>query len=775
MNSVCGIVSVKHPDTPSSLGAITGALGYIPQPSGNYSTIGHIHAIADISGLQNTLDSKQSTGIYASGVHYHQITDISGLVNELNSKQPVGSYAPANHNHPLYISNGANRVISYNTGEDLIIAGSGSTNVFFNDAANAIIISSSGGGIGSYFAGSGINIVGAEISNTGVLSFNGRRGEVTLTSGDIAPLISLQSVQGVQGITGSTGSQGVQGITGSTGSTGSQGVQGIQGITGPVAGSANQVVYKNASNTVTGSNNLTFSDAVSQLTVSGSIVGSSGDLNTLKFSTIDVSSLPASTGLSSSGVVIVVEPTGIVTTYKLTGDGLRSSLLAQPAQLRFRQGTEAERLLITPASGEPIWTTDTQRFYIGDGSTSGGDFIGPGPYRYAGTGYTNIAPIHSTIGYISGTFSNILGGYNNTVSGIYLSISNGQHNTITDTTETFGTTVSGNSSIINGTGNRILEGGGCIIGGGYRNSISGGFGNVIVGGGDSFWGGNSISGSRHFIGAGIGNIIVSGICSSIVGGGFRGFGANYGNFVASSFGFIGGGDRNIISTGSPWSAIVNGYNNAISSGCTASTIGGGANNNISYVTGLNVFFPIFGSQNTTAQTIGGGWSNTASALYSTIPGGFRAKTTRFGELAHAAGHFGFIGDAQHTTLIARNTTTNNTANQILYLDGTSHLLTLSAKTTSVFSIKLSAYNDTDSAAAGWIFRGVVKRDGANNTSIIGSIIEENWKELSMSSTVANVVANDTTESLDILVTGLTGKNIRWVAVIDISQVSYGTP
>ena len=45
----------------------------------------------------------------------------------------------------------------------------------------------------------------------------------------------------------------------------------------------------------------------------------------------------------------------------------------------------------------------------------------------------------------------------------------------------------------------------------------------------------------------------------------------------------------------------------------------------------------------------------------------------------------------------------------------------------------------------------------------------------MSGASADVVANDTTNSLDIRVTGLSGKNIRWVAVIDISQVCYGTP
>lgn len=43
--------------------------------------------------------------------------------------------------------------------------------------------------------------------------------------------------------------------------------------------------------------------------------------------------------------------------------------------LRLRRGTEAERSLITPASGEIIYTTDTKRLYVGDGTTVGGNAV----------------------------------------------------------------------------------------------------------------------------------------------------------------------------------------------------------------------------------------------------------------------------------------------------------------------------------------------------------------------------------------------------------------
>lgn len=48
--------------------------------------------------------------------------------------------------------------------------------------------------------------------------------------------------------------------------------------------------------------------------------------------------------------------------------------LEQATSLQFRQGTDAERLAMSPvpASGEPIYATDTKRLFVGDGTTVGG-------------------------------------------------------------------------------------------------------------------------------------------------------------------------------------------------------------------------------------------------------------------------------------------------------------------------------------------------------------------------------------------------------------------
>ena len=45
--------------------------------------------------------------------------------------------------------------------------------------------------------------------------------------------------------------------------------------------------------------------------------------------------------------------------------------------LQIRRGYESERLTITPADGEPIWTIDTEKLWIGDGVTVGGNLASP--------------------------------------------------------------------------------------------------------------------------------------------------------------------------------------------------------------------------------------------------------------------------------------------------------------------------------------------------------------------------------------------------------------
>lgn len=45
--------------------------------------------------------------------------------------------------------------------------------------------------------------------------------------------------------------------------------------------------------------------------------------------------------------------------------------------LQIRRGSASALSSITPAEGEPLYTTDTKRLYLGDGTTAGGVLVGP--------------------------------------------------------------------------------------------------------------------------------------------------------------------------------------------------------------------------------------------------------------------------------------------------------------------------------------------------------------------------------------------------------------
>jgi hypothetical protein len=47
-------------------------------------------------------------------------------------------------------------------------------------------------------------------------------------------------------------------------------------------------------------------------------------------------------------------------------------------KIQIRRGVEAQRSLITPDVGEPLFTTDNKQLFIGDGATAGGLFVGGG-------------------------------------------------------------------------------------------------------------------------------------------------------------------------------------------------------------------------------------------------------------------------------------------------------------------------------------------------------------------------------------------------------------
>ena len=355
----------------------------------------------------------------------------------------------------------------------------------------------------------------------------------------------------------------------------------------------------------------------------------------------------------------------------------------------------------------------------------------------------------------AGAFSTIGGGLRNCATGFASTVSGGQSNTASGSYSTVGGSrancASGNYSNVSGGYCNITNARHSTINGGHRNIIQSPT-NECCSRGATIGGGvghNSSGGTFNFT---TGDLTGTITCCN-----------------AGAFSTIGGGLRNI-ATGN-CSTVSSGQSNCASG--SGSTVSGGRNNTASgfYST---VSGGAYNTASGTYSTVSGGFLNTASGYLSTVTGGLRAKASKYGEVAHAAGQFAQKGDAQHSVLVARRNTTDATVTT-LFLDGVDDRLTLPAETTWTFSINLSAYNDTDNTAAWWIIRGGIRRNAANGTALIGSLIEERDSEGTMSGTSVAVTADDTNEALNINVTGLASKNIRWVAVVDISQVSWGTP
>ena len=124
--------------------------------------------------------------------------------------------------------------------------------------------------------------------------------------------------------------------------------------------------------------------------------------------------------------------------------------------LRIRRGTNAQRQTVLFDQGELVYTTDTQKLYVGDGVTTGGNNIGA---NLAGTGLiwntltqtlqiagSNTIVIEDTAPSLGGNLN--LNGHNITGTG---NIGN------TGTITLGGSLIIGNNSIIDGTGRISLK------------------------------------------------------------------------------------------------------------------------------------------------------------------------------------------------------------------------------------------------------------------------------------------------------------------------------
>lgn len=171
--------------------------------------------------------------------------------------------------------------------------------------------------------------------------------------------------------------------------------------------------------------------------------------------------------------------------------------------------------------------------------------------------------------------------------------------------------------------------------------------------------------------------------------------------------------------------------------------------------------------------IGGGGAsgaaNSVTANYGTVPGGRAATATHYGEMAYASGAFSTPGDAQASTYVLRNTSSDTTP-ALLYLDGSASKLTLAAGRSMTFDILITAMADNGQAASyQWV--GGVKHTSAGWFGMVGGpplylLTREDDPSWSVS-----IGPDAVNSALDIVCQGAAGLTIHWVAVVRTVETS----
>ena len=151
--------------------------------------------------------------------------------------------------------------------------------------------------------------------------------------------------------------------------------------------------------------------------------------------------------------------------------------------------------------------------------------------------------------------------------------------------------------------------------------------------------------------------------------------------------------------------------------------------------------------------------------------GTGASATLYGQKATANGSFATAGDAQTTTLIVRNQTTNATSTE-LFLDGSAQRVVVPNNCVWTFDILIAGRRtDATGGGAGYRFTGVLRKDTTNaSITFIGTPSKQVLGETNTSWN-ATLTADTTNGALRVNVVGEASKNINWVATITATQVT----
>lgn len=113
------------------------------------------------------------------------------------------------------------------------------------------------------------------------------------------------------------------------------------------------------------------------------------------------------------------------------------------------------------------------------------------------------------------------------------------------------------------------------------------------------------------------------------------------------------------------------------------------------------------------------------------------------------------------------TTTDNSSYTLSLVDSSTYL---PLGTVQNFLAMVSAYNITDQTSSSFNMQGAIKRNSSGVLSIVGTPSTTSFSDSGMSSTSVSLSVDNATGSFNIVVNGLSSKNIVWTGTLFINKV-----
>ena len=113
------------------------------------------------------------------------------------------------------------------------------------------------------------------------------------------------------------------------------------------------------------------------------------------------------------------------------------------------------------------------------------------------------------------------------------------------------------------------------------------------------------------------------------------------------------------------------------------------------------------------------------------------------------------------------TTTDNSSYTLSLVDSSTYLPLSTAQS---FLAMISAYNITDDTSVSFNMQGAIKRNSSGTLSIVGTPSTTSFSDTGMSSVSISLSIDNITGSFNIIVNGLSSKNIVWTGTLFINKV-----